>query len=305
MVIRTKKIISGGLMEVEHYPIFSDGRRIPTRAPKTKPSSRALAKCNRMNAIKKFIRLVNANFNSSDYLLHPTYEPGRSPQDEEQARKDITNFLRRVRYRREKELTICKAELQELSAMPFGKFTDIRIEKLKAQIKKLSEPLKYIYVIEEQVYKTGSRKGLSNFHFHLFLNGGLDSSVIEEMWKGGLRTNCNRYRPEHFGPEAAARYMSKDPKGSKSFCYSKNLKQPEVKQQRDGAVTKRYVERLAKEKYEDREFWERKYKGYRFIRCVKRWNEYNCNWYVTAIMYKADAVPVVSDSWNDWLDDVC
>lgn len=308
MQIRNKKTISGPMLEVDYYPIFSDGRRIPTRAPKTKPSTEAQEKYNRAQAKKKIVRLVNANFDNTDFFIHPTYEDWQAPQTEEEARRDIVNYLRRIKSKRKTELKRASAELAELEqfyAEKQSKFTAARLEKLRHKVKKLSEPFKYLYVMERQEYKSGRRKGQLNWHFHLFATAGLDAETMEALWP--YRINCNRYRPEKFGFEAAAKYIAKDPSGNKSFAYSKNLTQPTVKEPKDGRVTKRYVERIARERVDDREFWEKKFKGYRFVKLIKKFNDFNLNWYVSVVMIKADTgEPLINpDAYDDWLDDVC
>ncbi len=308
MQIRNKKTISGPMLEVDYYPIFSDGRRIPTRTPKTKPSTEAQEKYNRAQAKKKIVRLVNANFDNTDFFIHPTYEDWQAPQTEEQARRDIVNYLRRIKSKRKTELKRASAELAELEQFyseKQSKFTAARLDKLRHKVKKLSEPFKYLYVMERQEYKSGRRKGQLNWHFHLFATAGLDAETMEALWS--YRINCNRYQPEKFGFEAAAKYIAKDPSGNKSFAYSKNLTQPTVKEPKDGRVTKRYVERIARERVDDREFWEKKFKGYRFVKLIKKFNDFNLNWYVSVVMIKADTgEPLINpDAYDDWLDDVC
>lgn len=299
---REKRTYSGPLLEADFYPVFEDGRRLPTRAPKTKPSTAEQRKYNCTQATKKFIRLANANFDETDYLMHPTYSPGSAPQAEAEARRDIVNYLRRVKTLRVSEAKRLRKDLtaavDAASKMPESEYLSAGVKRLKAQIAKLEEPCKYIYVIEKQTYKTGIYAGRANWHFHLFLTGGLDSRTLEGMWKNGVRTNCNNYQPDKFGPEAAARYMSKDPQGAKRFSYSRNLTQPRQKT-RDGKISRRSVERMAKQLVDDREYWENRYKGYRFIRCHARYNEYNGHWYVSAILYKTDgdATPWKTDEW--------
>lgn len=299
---REKCTYSGPLLEADFYPVFEDGRRLPARAPKTKPSTAEQRKYNCTQATKKFIRIANANFDSTDYLMHPTYSPGSAPQTEAEARRDIVNYLRRVKTLRASEAKRLRKDLSAAvdaaSKMPKSEYLSASVKRLKAQIAKLEEPCKYIYVIEKQTYKTGIYAGRANWHFHLFLTGGLDSRTLEGMWKNGVRTNCNNYQPDKFGPEAAARYMSKDPQGAKRFSYSRNLLQPRQKT-RDGKISRRSVERMAKTLVDDREFWENRYKGYRFVRCFARYNEYNGHWYVSAIMYKTDgdAPPWKTDEW--------
>lgn len=308
MQIRNKKTISGPMLEVDYYPVFSDGRRAPTRAPKTKPSTEAQEKYNRAQAKKKIVRLVNANFDNTDFFIHPTYEDWQAPQTEEEARRDIVNYLRRIKSKRKTELKHASAELAELERLcgdKPSKFTTARLDKLRHKVKKLSEPFKYLYVMERQEYKSGRRKGQLNWHFHLFATAGLDAETMEALWP--YRINCNRYQPEKFGFEAAAKYIAKDPSGNKSFAYSKNLKQPTVLEPKDGKVTKRYVEKIARERIDDAEYWEKKFKGYRFVRLIKKFNDFNLNWYVSVVMVKADTgEPLCSpNAYDDWLDDVC
>lgn len=296
MTIHTeKRTYSGALLEVDLYPAFPNGRRLPSRAPKSKPSSEEQKKYNRACAVKKFIRLANANFGTTDYLMHPTYTPKQAPKTEEEARRDVVNYLRRVKSKRQREAKRIRKDLRQAEAaaksMPEKPFLKEAAADLKKRLKKLEEPFRYIYVIEKQTYKTGPFAGSANWHFHMFVSGGLEACLMESIWKNGIRANCNRYQPEKFGPEAAARYMSKDPKGSKRFCYSKNLKKPIVKK-KSSPLTKSSVGRIASERADDRAYWEKKYKGYRFLRCFPRWNDFNGNWYITTILYKTtDPVP--------------
>lgn len=46
--------------------------------------------------------------------MHPTYEPANAPQDEKRARKDLTNYFRRLKTRRQKELAKVKEALKAL-----------------------------------------------------------------------------------------------------------------------------------------------------------------------------------------------
>ena len=294
MLQRERKIKSGKLLEVDFYPVFDDGRKVPTRAPKTKRSTPEQEKYNQNQAIKKFVRLVNTNFDGEDVFMTVTYNTGQAPQDEETARRDIVNYLRRLKNKRISELRRLEKRLAE---NPDDK-------ELRERVKKLREPLRYIYVIEKQVYKTGPRKGQMNFHFHLFVNGGIDRDTLEGMWHKGVRVEARRFMPERYGPEAAAKYLSKDPQGSKRFCYSRNLKQPQTMKPKDGRISHRGVEKLARERVDDKKYWEKRHPGYQFIRCFSRYNEYNGYWYVSVVMYKTDdAAEIPPWSLNDWMDE--
>ena len=57
MTNREKRTIAGPLLEVDIYPVWDDGRRIPERAPKTKPTTEAQRKYNEEQA-----RRIEKNF---------------------------------------------------------------------------------------------------------------------------------------------------------------------------------------------------------------------------------------------------
>jgi len=79
---REKRTYSGKLLDVDFYPVFSDGRRVPSRAPKTKRSTEEQEKYNKNKAVREFVRIVNANFDKYDYWFHPTFFPQYAPQEE-------------------------------------------------------------------------------------------------------------------------------------------------------------------------------------------------------------------------------
>ena len=291
---REKITKSGRLLEADFYPILSDGRRAPSRAPKSKRSTAEQERYNRKMAVKNFVRLVNANFDTGDVYMHPTYCPGNAPYTLEDAKRDAANYFRRVKTRRASELARLKALLEK------NPEDEERAELVRA----LEKPFKYAYRIEEEVYKRGERKGKSNFHFHLFMTGGLALSVIEDTWPHGARVNANRYQPERFGPEAAARYAAKEGQGKLKLGYSKNLARPVSPKPKDGRISAKGVERLAKLRSDDKAFWEKRYKGYTFVRCYSRYNEYNGYWYVSVVMYKKEGAGDLPPwSVDDWLDE--
>lgn len=293
-MIREKKIKSGCLLEVEFYPVLSDGRQL-ARSPKQKRSSEAQAAYNKKKQRKKVVRLVNANFDKSDVLMTLTLIPD-DDGGEKQAKKKIVNFLRRVKRYREKK---AKEWTELLKLKPGNK-------KVKENLKKASEPLKYIYAVESGTYQRGKKKGMRRYHFHLFLTGcgEGDRDAYESLWDG--RTNADRYRPETFGPEAAAKYLTKQHKvdedggtvKSQGYVCSRNLKRPEERT-KDGKVSEHKLDLMARKRINDAAYWERLYKGYKFIRCYARWNEYNAHWYISAVLYKSGGDP---PPWSieDW-----
>lgn len=302
-MIREKKTISGKLFEADFYPVYDSGRRLPTRAKKKKPTSEEQAKYNRLTAIKNFVRIINANFDEGDYWMTITYDPAMAPQTDEEAKRDISNYFRRAKTRRAAEITEKTAELGEIlnaaAENPSAKHLAKRADALIAIIQKLEKPLKYAYSVEKVVYKTGAFAGRTNWHYHIFVTGGLADNVMEQLWHLGARCNCDNFQPERFGPEAAAKYMLKDPQGAKSFVCSRNMEKPKQKV-RDGKTSARTVEKLAKQRADDAAYWEHRYPGYRFVRTYSRYNPFNGNWYVSVVMYQNGGIPPKWDE-PDWI----
>ena len=85
---------TGDRIEGDLYPVF---QRPGQRRKKSRPTSAIQARLNERNAARKLTRLIHENFSESDLTLHLTYRPGELPEDEEAAKKDVRNFLRRMK----------------------------------------------------------------------------------------------------------------------------------------------------------------------------------------------------------------
>ncbi len=128
------------------------------------------------------------------------------------------------------------------------KFMGNYIKRLRRKIKKLGlKELKYIYVTEYDPEKT-------RIHHHMIVNVS-DRDMLEKMWKGGKRTHARRLQEDDNAYEGLARYITKDPRGKKSYTPSRNLKKP-IETVSDFKMTKKKAsviasnENLAKEKFE-------------------------------------------------------
>lgn len=298
---REKRTYSGKLLDVDFYPVFSDGRRVPSRAPKTKRSTAEQEKYNRTQAVRKAVRIANANFDNWDYFFHPTFFPQYAPQSREEALKFIREQIAKIKRRRVTEL---KKSEKALAALPnTAELQEVR-EQLKQKICVLKRPFKYVYSIEQVTYKSGPYKGRVNWHYHMFVTGGLDDRTMERLWDKGVSVNCNNFQPERFGPEAAAKYMLKSNVqfGKKKYICSHNTTPPKIPDpsKRDGKTSQYQLERWAKERIDDAAFWERKYKGYKFVRCFARKNPFNGRWYMSVIMYRTteDPPPWAFEDWG-------
>lgn len=255
--MKKRVIRSGGMLEVNYYPVTVTGEKIPNEQPKHKPrSKKQIEEANRRQAVKKFVRIINTNFGSEDYFITLTYNEDFAPLTLEQAEKDITNFFNRVKY---------------------------HIKKNGGNPKKF----KYAYTPQVVTYKTGIYAGLQNYHFHIFMsNAGMSAEEIKSLWKFGTKGSIEHYDPYRFGPEAAAKYMSRNFVGKKMYRCSRNMDKPIIEEEKNACISASKVEELGRNRCDDAHYWEKKYPSYSFMRMDKVYNEINGCWYLNVVMYK-------------------
>lgn len=241
----TKTIDSGVIREVETYPIYLK-REMPSEW-KVKESKEAKKKLNNKNAQKSLIRKINSNFKNGDYHFIFNYSEGNLPNDHKEAKKDMQNLIRR----------------------------------LKRIINKLGlEELKYIYITEHSEGTKGIR-----CHHHVIMNSVLSREVIEETWKLGKRTKSSILAGDELHLTGLAIYLSKDPKGKKRWCCSKNLKEPKITRSHS-KFTKKKINNMTR--YQDyiKYEMEKVNPGYVFIDHRIYINEHNGKPYIYARMRK-------------------
>lgn len=138
---REKRYYCGEYLDVYIYPVYETGsRKAGGKRERRKPTSAAQKRLNQRHREEKLVRLLHANFTPEDLELHLTY--AEQPEDDEAAKRELANFLRRVRRHRKK------------LGLP---------------------PLKYIAVTER-----GKRSG--RYHHHVTINGGMDRDELERLW---------------------------------------------------------------------------------------------------------------------------
>lgn len=84
----------GEIVEIDAYPMkkVGKGRRAAWR-----PTTPAQEKVNRRRKMREVSRLVNLNFDRSSWMIVLDYDDGMYPDSMEQAKRDIQNFIRRLR----------------------------------------------------------------------------------------------------------------------------------------------------------------------------------------------------------------
>ena len=300
-MIKEKNTKAGKLLDIDFYPCFDNGKKIPSGPKTAKGSTEAQKKYNENQSVKQAVYIINENFDDNDNILSLTFSPENAPQTVEELHRHVNNYFNRLKRRRKKDL---KRVVELLKALPDGEIFDDERKKLELKKSKLEAPFKWFYTKEEIEYQRGPYKGRKNFHPHIFITGGIDRTVLEEMWPYGARCNADRFQPDRFGPETMAKYMMKDPKGYRRFCCSRNIsrtyKQPKIKNARFSAG---HLAKLSQERCDDAQYWEKKYPGYRFLRAFPRFNEYNSHWYLTIVMYAAGDGPVPKWDMDNWPND--
>lgn len=239
MPYREKRIYSGNMLEIEIYPISKVEQTMP-RKKKGKESSLKQRNLNDKNAKKHLIRLTNNNFTDDDISGHYTYDKEHLPKTPEEAKRILINYLRRINHYRKKE------------CLP---------------------PLKYIAVTEYHNPDLKDKRKRIRIHHHIIMSG-MNRDIAEKLWGQG-RANCDRLQENEFGYEGLARYLAKDPQGSKRWTQSKNLKQPTIKIN-DYKFSKKKTEQLAMF-LEDRELFEKLYPGYTYTECKAKLNDVTAN----------------------------
>lgn len=248
MPYREKKYYTGSenYLDIDIFPITLQEKKQPRRK-KLKESLPKQKNLNDKNAKKHFTRLINNNFTDEDLSITLTYDEKNLPGSEEEARREVTNYIRRVKHYRKK------------NGLP---------------------DLKYIAVVEYQ--EREDNKKPIRIHHHLIMSG-MDRDVIEQLWKKG-RANADRLKADEYGYEGLARYITKDPKGSKRWTQSKNVKYP-IPHINDCKYNRREVKQLANCQG-DKEVFEKLYPGYLLNSCETQVNDINGGYYLYIKMRK-------------------
>ena len=194
----------GDYLDVMIYPVYT---KTPVRRKKAKPTSEVQQKLNEIYAEEKLIRIANANFTPRDYKVELTYSSEYLPQSDEDADRELTNFLRRVkRYRKQRGLS----------------------------------ELKYIAVTEK-----GSRSG--RYHHHLIMSGDIELFDLVALWGKGIVGSDLLIFDENGIANLVKYMMKqlKEFVGKK-YKRSRNMIVPEAKK-RDNRFSKRMIVELAKD----------------------------------------------------------
>lgn len=272
--IRTKTIRAGDSLEVESFPITQISAEAK-REYRNRRSSKAQERLNLKNSQKRLRRLAEANFKPGDIVLHPTYNYGfidrafgnmesirremetmGIPMDDDASRRQIKNFLARVRR-----------YIKRMGGDP--------------------KEFKYIYVIETtKEPRDDDYNALpARYHYHLIISslGILTAEALQSMWTHGYV----KAEPLDFrfnGIAGLCKYITKQRKFTRRWAHSKNLKEPEEKISNRRISRRKAAQIAADVQSNAREILEKIYHGYTLEEAEVRYSDFVAGAYIYARM---------------------
>ena len=249
MGYRRRITLAGDRLEAEIYPVFGRDDEKRLRAAKKNITPEKQRRLNDERARRRLVLLADANFGEKDIHLTLTYKHETTLPA---CRKDVRNFLLRVKRYREK----------------MG-----------------MDPLKYIYTIEG---KTDMSKGfpVNRIHIHMLMNGGVNRELLEEMWSLGY-ANADRLQPTERGLEEIATYIIKESRnrtGARKWSASRNLVQPK-RRSSDAEASRRVVKLIAHDfRNEAKVVLEKLYPKYNFVDCRVYYSDLIDGVYIRVLM---------------------
>ena len=266
---RTRTIKHGPMMDVACFPVWdtktAQAAKSEARSERHRKAQDAL---NRRNARRRLVRLVNENFAEGDLILTCEYAQENQPKEDEQAAKDVRNYLKRIAYLRKKRGL---------------------------------DPMRYIYITE---VTTSAKYGV-RYHHHVIMSGGITREEAEDAWNRKHRGRCNAKRAQpgdkHLGGFAC--YMTQDKRGRamdkdgknpqekamrRSWNASHNLTDPDKKaKETDKKISIRKAQRIAETMGDftnAKEILEKLYPGYELLEVTAKRSRWTAGVYINAEM---------------------
>ena len=256
MGYRRRTTKAGPRLEAEIYPVFGREERGQLRTAKKNMTPEKQRRMNERRAKHQLILLIETNFTENDYHLTLTY--AGNPPDLDRCKRDVRNFLDRVK---------------------------------RLRIRRGLDELKYIYAIG---HDSGARihvhmiinGGIRREELERIWAKGRTNAVRLQPDERGLQGIANYLFRQNTGKKKGGQLP-----GKKTWVPSKNLKRPKTRK-RDCKCSNARVRRIAGDiQSEAKEVMEQLYPGYTFVECRVRYSDIVDGVYICCVMRKwEDAV---------------
>ena len=239
----------GDYKEVDIYPVY---KKAGQRNSKAKPTAEVQEKLNQRNSERELIRVLNENFTPDDLEIHLTFDDKCMPNDYEEAKRLVDNFIRRVK-RRYKNAGL---ELKAVVVISGG------------------EGKRWHYHITLKC-------GIDRDELEALWPYGYANSRRLRFNENGVEGLAKYISRQHMQDEGVERV-----KGRRRWFGTRNLKRPQPKTT-TGAISGKKVKELCTVEVESRAPFERLYPGYFLSRVEAIENEFNHGYYLHIRMYRA------------------
>lgn len=241
--VRERTVNSAGkYKDVDLYTLTTEQDTWHRKRKRKKLSEPKQVRLDWKHARQYATQLVNANFGPGDYLVDLTYET--EPPDRETAERNVKNYAARLKNLYAKHGKVFKA-----------------------------------FWVTGGGHPRANGEGLTRFHHHMIISGGVSRDMIEDKWTAG-RTKCSRVKIQtgEFGLEPRVVYMVKpahcsDTPNAKRWHTCGPLKKP-IETRNDNRYTAAAMEKLIKaikeEQANDR--IEKLYRGWEVVEVVEKSN---------------------------------
>ena len=253
MHYRTRTVEAGPMLYVRAYPVYRRAADLREAREKVgRMTGEAMQRVNRTRSALKLEQWIHANFAEHDLFLTLTYAEEYARVGDDEVRRDVQNYIKRLRRK----------------------------------AKKAGKVLKYIYVLELPDRNDGDMRGYretTGWHVHMVLSG-VDRDTAEEAWPYGYGNGRHlKDSKERF--TGIAKYMLKRRDSWRSWEHSRNCVEPDVKYT-DRRPGKAKIMRLADDvRAYGREIFEKIYTGYELIEDAEvRTSEFVSGAYIYARM---------------------
>ena len=253
---RVRLTYAGKNLSADFYPVWNTKGR--QRARKHARTREAVQKVNDRNARRKFVWLLSANFEKDDLDLSLTYTG--PPPELPQVKKDLQNYLRRLRRLR------AKLGLPEL---------------------------KYLYYIHGGHLAPDGHP--LRVHIHLIVNA-MDRDAAETLWTYGT-ANSRRLRPDNYedGLDTLGHYLTRRVKmermeqeaNVRRWGYSQNLQKPVQVYPKHRLSRKRAV-LIVKDYEEARRIIEKQFPKYKLLDMQVAYSSYVGGAYIYTTLRKRE-----------------